>query len=212
MNTPADAQVLLFVGSIIKRKGVDTLVELFLRLSRQRAGMYLCLVGANCPNDNPRLDQGFVDVLRHKLSQANLADRVIWAGLVADATRLTDYYLASDIFVFPTRAEGLPSVVLEAMSCDLPVVASLLPGATDAMVTPGETGFLVEVDDLGGFEQAVTTLLDDPSLRRRMGAAGRARVEREFGFDAYCRKLAQFYREVAGRPAPANHREEDVSA
>jgi len=201
LRIPVDAQVLLFVGSIIRRKGVDVLTDLFLRLSQRCGNVWLLLVGANSLAENPRMDQSFVDTLNQKLTAANLVDRVVWTGLVADEGKLVDCYLASDLFVFPTRAEGLPSVVLEAMACGLPVLCSHLPGVTDMMVTSGENGYLVEVDDLPGFEAAVTTLLADPALCERMGAAGRERVQRDFSFDAYCRKLAGFYRQVATKEA-----------
>jgi len=199
LHIPATAEVLVFVGSIIERKGVDVLVELFLRLAQERNNVWLLLVGANSVLENPRLDEDFVCTLRKRLSESYLGERVVWTGLIANEAELVDLYLASDLFVFPTRAEGLPGVVLEAMGCKLPIVTSNLPNSTDMMVTSGENGYLVEVDDLAGFEAAVTKLLDDPTLRERMGAAGRVRVERDFSFEAYCHKLADFYRQVAGK-------------
>lgn len=84
------------------------------------------------------------------------------------------------------------------MGCGLPVVCSNLPGVTDMMVVSGETGFLVTVDDLAGFTDAVISLYDDPALGQKMGATGQRRTITNFGFEPYCRKLTYFYHQVAG--------------
>lgn len=195
---PDQSKVLLFVGSIIQRKGVDLLVNLFIRLAGQQPNLYLLMVGARTHAENPRLDEAFVALQQDKLEQSGLSERVIWAGLVRHETELVDTYLASDLFVFPTRAEGQGYVILEAMSCGLPVVASNLEGVTDVMVIPDETGYLVSADDLDGFVTNTKKLLDDPTLRQKMGSAGRHRAVADFGFESYCYKLARFYHLVAG--------------
>lgn len=195
------AQVLLFVGSVISRKGIDILIDLFIHLASVRPDLYLVLVGAYRPFENSRLDKEFVWRQQEKLERAGLNKRVVWAGLISDEASLIDIYYASDLFIFPTRAEGQGFVVLEAMGCGLPVVCSCLPGVTDVMVTHDKTGYLVEANDLAGFVAATTKLLDDPELREKMGAAGRARALSDFGFKTYCCNLADFYRLVAaGKP------------
>lgn len=194
---PDTATVLLFVGSIIPRKGVHVLVDVFVRLASQRPNLWLLMVGARTQKENPRMDEGFVYTQRDKLRQAGLSDRVIWTGLINDETELKDSYLSSDLFVFPTQAEGQGYVILEAMGCGLPVVCSHLPGVTDVMVMPDETGYLVDVDKLDEFIAATAKLLDDPALRDKMGKAGNKRAITEFGFQAYCHQLADFYRRVA---------------
>lgn len=197
LGIPSEARVLLFVGSIIRRKGVDLLVDLFTQLANERPDLWLMLVGAHTHAENPRLDEEFVADQQDKLGRAGLNGRVVWTGLVRDEGDLIDAYLASDAFVFPTRAEGQGYVILEAMGCGLPVVCSHLPGVTDVMVIHSETGYLVQPDDLEGFVTATSRLLDDPELRQRMGMAGYKRAVEEFGFDVYCRRLADFYRTVA---------------
>lgn len=194
---PDTATVLLFVGSIIPRKGAHTLVDMFVRLASQRPDLWMLMVGAHTRKENPRMDERFVYTQKDKLRQAGLSDRVVWAGLINDETELIDSYLSSDLFVFPTQAEGQGYVILEAMGCGLPVVCSHLPGVTDVMVVPNDTGYLVDVDDLDGFIAATTRLLDNPTLCHKMGEAGRKRAVADFGFEAYCHKLAGFYRRVA---------------
>lgn len=197
LGIPEQAQVLLFVGSIIGRKGIDLLVDLFIELTHQHTELWLLLVGAYSRAENPRLDESFVAEQRAKLVRAGVSERVVWAGLVRDETELANLYAASDLFIFPTRAEGQGNVILEAMGCGIPVVCTHLRGITDAMVINDQTGYLIDLDDLRGFIAATAQLLDKPEMRQTMGAAGRKRATGDFAFGQYCRKLADFYQLVA---------------
>jgi glycosyltransferase involved in cell wall biosynthesis len=86
---------------------------------------------------------------------------------------------ALDIFVFPSRSEGMPAAVLEAMSCELPVVAADV-GATGEEVVDGVTGLLVPAGDPPALADAIARLGADPAERGRMGLAGRRRVSESF--------------------------------
>jgi len=77
------------------------------------------------------------------------------------------------------RREGIPVVLMEAMSCGIAVVASRLSGIPE-LVLDDSTGLLVEPRDANGLAEALERLLRDPNLRRRLGDAARAKVEREF--------------------------------
>ena len=83
------------------------------------------------------------------------------------------------IFCLPSYREGLPTTIIEASASGRPVVATDVPGCRDA-VQPGETGLLVPVRDAPALAAALKTLLLDPALRQKMGAAGRGLVEAEF--------------------------------
>lgn len=196
LGIPNNVHVLLYTGSIIQRKGVDLLIDLFIQLAAQRDDVWLVLVGAYSRTENPRLDENFVNEQRSKLERTGANGRVVWAGLVRDETELINSYLACDLFVFPSRAEGMPNVVIEAMGCGLPVVCSHLPGITDTVVVHEETGLLVPLDSLDGFISATTKLLNDQDLRTQMGEEGKKRAMALFGFERYCQKLAQFYHRI----------------
>lgn len=102
-----------------------------------------------------------------------------------------------DVFVLPSRYEGFPLSILEAMLAGLPVVASDVGSVSEAVVD-GETGFVVPPGDVDALTAALRRLVDDPDLRRSLGAAGRARAEREFTARAMAARYERLYDEVVG--------------
>ena len=190
---PPKDPVLLFIGAAIQRKGLDILVESYIRVAEGHPHVWLVLVGpCSRAEAGSGLDPSFVDELRCRLHEAHLSDRVIWTGMVTDKRELVGYYSAADIFVFPTRREGSPNVLVEAMAAGLPVVATNLPGCTDNLVVDGEDGFLVPPEDIGAFTQAVESLVSDPTLLARMSVSARLR-SRLFDFESYRSRLKDFY-------------------
>jgi len=98
---------------------------------------------------------------------------------------------ASDVFVLPSRREGLPRSIQEAMATGKPVIATDVRGSRD-LVEDGVTGLLVEVGDATGLAQAITRLLRDNELRMRMGRAAQVRV-RAYGLDRVLEEMAGVY-------------------
>lgn len=192
-NIPRDSQVLLFVGSIIKRKGLDILIDCFVNLAYRYPSLYLVLVGPSKKQETDSIDENFVLSLRKSIDSTNFGNRVIWAGMVRDQSILVKYYRCADIFVLPTRNEGSPNVLAEAMSANLPVVVSELSGITDAIVTNNESGYLVKPNDTAGFTNALDELLNNNEKREAMGNTGRKVAIEKFGFDSYRQKLKVFY-------------------
>jgi glycosyltransferase involved in cell wall biosynthesis len=88
---------------------------------------------------------------------------------------LAPLYAASDIVILPSRSEGVPLIVLEALASARPVIASNV-GSISEVLDPS-CGIMIERSDVAGFARAIHSLLDQPGLRAQMGAAGRQRVE-----------------------------------
>ncbi len=103
---------------------------------------------------------------------------------------------ASDVLVLPSLYEGLPNVVLEAMRSRKPVVATAAPGTTEVVV-PGETGWLVPLRKPTALAQAIREAIEDPERARRMGDAGRSRVEAEFRASTMVERFASLYETLA---------------
>jgi phosphatidylinositol alpha-1,6-mannosyltransferase len=173
-----EAPVVVCVSRLVARKGQDQLIRVLPEVRRRVPGTRLLLVGQG--PDEKRL--------RRLAAAAGMADAVVFAGGVP-LPELPEYYAAGDVFAMPCRTrvggmdvEGLGIVYLEASACGLPVVAGNSGGAPEA-VRDGETGFVVPGLDRATLTRRLVELLGDASLRRRMGAAGRAWVERDWPWD-----------------------------
>lgn len=185
--------VLLFVGSIIRRKGVDIIIDAFIELAPKYPSLILILVGPQRNSETTGVDEVYVNILKGKIRFAGLQDRVTWEGMIRDQSKMVDYYRAADLFVFPTRNEGSPNVLAEAMAASLPVIASMLPGITDEVVSNGESGYLVEPERSDKLREAINCLLMDDTTRFAMGVNARRIALEKFSFDAYCQKLRKYY-------------------
>jgi len=188
-----DKFVLLFVGSIIRRKGVDVLMDVFIELSKKYSDICLIMVGPQSSEESGTVDDAYVAQQREKIHNARLSDRVIWSGLIADLERLVSYYRAADLFVFPTRNEGSPNVFAESMAAGLPIVTSHLPGITDHIVQDGKNGYLITMNSVEKFIDAVELLYLDRASRLEMGLASRRISIEKFSFNKYCKQLKSFY-------------------
>lgn len=130
--------------------------------------------------------------LEIKAGSLGLDGVVKWAGGRPDARRL---YAGMDIFVLPSRAEGLPMVALEAMAAGIPIIATRAGGIPE-IVVDGETGVLFDVGDSGAMADAAKRLAGNPALRRKMGEGGRKRVAANFGIERFVENLDRLYRSL----------------
>jgi glycosyltransferase involved in cell wall biosynthesis len=182
-----DALVLATVARFDPVKGLDVLLRALPLLAARVPEAQLLIVG-----DGPERDS-----LRALARTLGPGARVVFAGALAGAARVLPLV---DLYVTASRREGLPTAVLEAMACGLPVLATEAPGHVDA-VDPEVTGRLVPLDDVPALAAAAAALLRDPVLRARMGRAGRERVERRFARARMLAEIADLYRAAAGFPA-----------
>jgi spore coat protein SA len=116
-----------------------------------------------------------------------LRERLIYLGFRPDAERVI---AAADVVVCPSHFESYGMVHVEAMSSGRPVVSTRRGGPSET-IADGETGYLVDAGDAPGLARHVVALLRDAELRRRMGAAGRARVERRFSARAMAARFTE---------------------
>ncbi len=107
-----------------------------------------------------------------------------------------------DVFVLPSLYEGLPFVILEAMSASLPIVASRVDGM-DQAVLDGETGFVMEIGDVEAWTSRLLRLVSDASLRKSFGEAARRRYTEKFSTLAMAQATCKVYQEVCDRQAKA---------
>lgn len=130
----------------------------------------------------------------HAAADLGVAERVRLHGHVAH-DQLAAELQTAHAMLHPSLSEGIPTVILEAMACGVPVVATDCGGVAEA-VTDGVEGFVVEPRDAPGLAAALERLWREPELRRRMGDAGRARVEAEFSLEDQVAAYAALYESV----------------
>jgi glycosyltransferase involved in cell wall biosynthesis len=123
------------------------------------------------------VDDQIADVMRKDAAARGVADRLVFTGATHN---VQDYLRAADVYVLPSKREGLPVALLEAMACGLPSVASRLPGSTDTIIVDGENGMLVPPGDAVSLANAVALVLREPARAAAMGAAARETIERRF--------------------------------
>lgn len=164
-GTPPDRVVFVAVSRLVRAKGYPELAEAMHAVPEAE----LWVVGE-------RLESDRGDDMVALLEGAGLGSRLKRLGYRNDVHAVL---AASDVFVLPSYFEGLPMSVIEAMLTGLPVVASDIPGPNEQVVH-GETGLLVPVREAPPLGAAMRVLADDPVLRARMGAAGRARALEHF--------------------------------
>ncbi|MFC4105492.1 glycosyltransferase family 4 protein [Micromonospora zhanjiangensis] len=180
----ADRPVVVCVSRLVPRKGQDALIRALPAIRRRVPDAALLIVGGG--PYRPALE---------KLARRVGVDRdVVFTGSVP-AAELPMHYAAGDVYAMPCRTrnrgldvEGLGIVYLEASATGLPVVAGDSGGAPDA-VREGETGFVVDGRAVDRLADRVATLLADRDLAARLGAAGRAWVEREWRWETQARRL-----------------------
>ena len=182
LQLPHDAFVIGSVGRLGEQKAPHDLLAAFAPVAVAHPHSHLVFVG-----DGPLRAP-----LEAAIAQAGLTGRVHLMGLRRDVPELMR---AFDVFALASRWEGLPRVFPQAMAAGLPIVATRVDGAPDA-ITSGENGWLVPVGDVATMSRHLAALAADPAAARRMGEAGRLRVE-EFSAQRMVDALAELYVKLA---------------
>jgi glycosyltransferase involved in cell wall biosynthesis len=187
LGITADAQIILSLGRLVKKKGLNVLLQA-LPAVFARAPLARCVIAGGGPELEP---------LRTQAAELGIAERVEFAGPV-EWNRIPELLAACDVFVAPSvhdengNVDGLPTTVLEAMAAGRPVVASRVAGM-ELVVKPGETGMLVPEYDAPALADALATVLEQPLLRAALGAGARRAVEREFNWRNVAARFEQIY-------------------
>ncbi len=175
--SPGEAPLILAVGRLREKKGLDTLIDACAHLHARGRHVRCDIVGYGEAHD----------ALAHRIEAAGLGRRV---RLVGKLTReqVIERYARAAVFVQPSRIaadgdrDGIPNVLLEAMAMTLPVVASSVSGIPE-LVDDGVNGLLVEPDRPQALADAIERVLDDPRLAAALGRAGRQKVTEGFDND-----------------------------
>lgn len=197
LGLPDDAKVVGFVGRLTAQKAPEVLVSAFYRVTRFMPGVFLAVIGEG-PLRTP---------LERACEQLGIQDRVLWLGERAGQLSMP----AFDVLALPSRYEGLPLVLLEALQAGLPIVATEEASA-GMVVEPGVNGLVVPMDDPDAVADAVLYLFVNEGERESFGQASRFLAAR-FSLDRMVKDTERVYYEVVNghSPEPASSTTKEIA-
>lgn len=190
LGIDADARLVVVVSRLTRLKGIEHFLQAAAALSPRYPDARFLIVGETSPPDPAYLTQ-----LQALARSLGVADVVTFTGLRSDVPAVL---AAADVAVMPSLNEALSNVLLESMAAGAPVVATRVGGTPEALVD-GETGLLVEPGDPGAIAAAVSNLLDNPELARRLGCAARRLITERFSVDRMVHATEDLYATLLAR-------------
>jgi glycosyltransferase involved in cell wall biosynthesis len=175
---------LLSVGRLRYQKGHDILIRALPNVLEKFPNVVLLIAGEG--------------VLRQELQaeadRLDISNRVQLLGVRNDIYSIMSL---ADLFVFPSRFEGMPNALLEAMGYGLPVIATAVQGV-DEIIRDGENGIIIPLDDPEALSDAILRLLNDPDERRRLGRAAQETIEKEYTLNHMCSQFEKLLTDSSG--------------
>lgn len=191
---------LIFVGRLHEQKGLDVLLAAFQQIVRQYPDLNLRL---------QLLGDGPLRESLKELSQAlGISRKVEFVGMTDHVFK---YLGDADIFVLPSRAEGLSNALLEAMTCGLPVVVSNIPANLN-VTEHGQNGLVFTAGDPNSLASAVESLLEQPELRARLGKSARQTIENRFSMNSIADRYLALYRDVLANDEQSSQSRLDLNS
>jgi len=179
-----DEVVVAFVGNILEHKGLARVIE---ALAHITDGRWRLVVAGDGP------DRARCEALTEHLAPSG---RIHFLGAI-NPNRVADILAGCDVLALPSRVEGMPYVILEAMAAECAVVASTVAGIPE-QVSEGVTGLLVDAEDVSAIARALADLISDPSRCARFGREGRRRFKRLFSLEQQVDRTVSVYRDALG--------------
>ena len=183
LGIPPSAPVILTLSRFVWAKAPEAMLEVFARVHAARPESHFLIAGWGMSD---------AEEMGAMVRDRGLDSHVHLLGVQGDVGALMS---SANVFLLPSRVEGFPNAIMEAMALGLPVVASNVGGIPD-LVRHDQDGFLHEAEDVDGMAQSVLTLMADADMRARFGAAGRQRIAREFSLQKLGDRALHRYEEL----------------
>jgi glycosyltransferase involved in cell wall biosynthesis len=179
-------KIVLFVGRLASNKGLDTLVDSMPRVLNEQDDVKFVLVGQ---------DEGMRANLLKKAESLGIADALLFTGHIKDFRLFRSAFAACDVFVLPSEYEAFGIVLLEAMMCEKPCIASAV-GGTSEVVAHENTGLLVEYGNAHELADAINGILVNPQKAKEMGVRGKRRVLQNFTWERIAAEIEMVYEDL----------------
>jgi glycosyltransferase involved in cell wall biosynthesis len=176
-------RIALFVGRLATNKGLITLVDSIPHVRKVSGDVKFVLVGQ---------DQGMKSTLLQRAKSLGVSDALIFTGHIDDPLLFRSAFTSCDVFVLPSEYEAFGIVLLEAMMCEKPCIATAV-GGTSEVVIPGQTGLLVQYGKAEELSRAIVTILSDSGKAREMGKEGKKRVLDKFTWERIGAQIESVY-------------------
>ncbi|MFK7879136.1 glycosyltransferase family 4 protein [Roseobacter sp.] len=189
LDLPARGPLIGCYGRIRHQKGNDLFVAAMIEVFATNPDAKALIMG-RATNEH----QDYLTKLKNDVAEAGLSERILFRDEVPIAD-LERHFQALDLYVAPQRWEGFGLTPLEAMSCGAPVVATKV-GAFEELITEGQTGHLVEIEDVAGIADRVGRILANPEKLQKMSVAARASVVDNFRIEQEAASIIAVYRKL----------------
>jgi glycosyltransferase involved in cell wall biosynthesis len=186
LNIWKEGIIILFVGGINERKGVHLLVDAFIKIERSFPEVRLLIAGPTY-----KYDQNYITEIKAKIRNGDVKDKVILTEKSID--NVDEFMKSSDIFVLPSRQEGFPISIIEAMSCGLTVIGSDIPEIARAQIEDGQNGFVFPSGDHKKLSELLERLLNNNELRLQSGINARKKAEQYWSDDVIDSQYRELY-------------------
>lgn len=194
LQIPRECHCGIIIGAVEKRKGIDLLVEVAVRLHSCGQDIRFLIIGPDGSGLDKRIvDAAYVHSIKERILAKGLKDSVCLLGLRNNAE---EYLRAADFFIFTSRSEGFGTALIEAMATGLPAVALNIPGVTTDIITHNQNGIIIEQEDPEAFAGVILKLLSEPAYARALGSSARTTVQAKFDFSVVSRQYAALYRQL----------------
>jgi glycosyltransferase involved in cell wall biosynthesis len=199
--SPQD-RIVLYVGTIRREKGIDLLLEAWDSVLREVPQALLVIIGPLCPvcSKLKAGDRDFIELIRPKIGffvhgkdvhlLQNKKDRIQFLGVV---DRVERFYQVAELFAFPSRREGMPNVVMEAMASGVPVVANDIEEVTGELIQNEREGVIVPGENTQAFAGAIIGLLNQPETRQQISQTARKKMEEQFSPSKFIERYDELF-------------------
>ena len=175
---------ILYAGRLHPQKGPDVLIESLKLISQERSDLnwHLDILGKGV----------LLDQLKSRVEAYGISNRVSFRGAVEN---VDDYMQQADIFVLPSRAEGMSNAILEAMAMGIPIVASNIPG-NDGLIVNEIDGLVTKPEDPSGLSRAIIRLIEDEHLRNKLGKEARKKAIEKYSMESVAKSYYHLYNDL----------------